>query len=132
MKQFYYYLYFRIYYFLIGISDDALNEIKPGATIIVLEILVITQLFIWLRLLKILSTVNEDFLWSKPFLIIIVLLLVVFNYFVFLYEEKWKKYDNEFNSFCKRKKRRWNFLIIVLILVILIGFIMSFYLFYQA
>ena len=131
MKIFYYYFYYQIYHFSIKISDDALNEIKPGATIIFLELLLVTQLFIWLELFQLVSKTDRDLLWSKPILVTVVLFLVLFNYFVFLYREKWKKYDKEFRNYAKSKRHLWNFIIIAIIIGILSGFIFAFYRVYQ-
>ena len=131
MKKFYYYIYYQIYHFSIKISDDALNEIKPGVTIIILELLVVTQLFIWLKLFQLISKRVEDLLWSKPILVTIVLLIILFNYFLFLHKEKWGKYDKEFRNYPKSKKRLWNFTIILVIIGVLTGFIFAFYMFYQ-
>ncbi len=131
MKKFYYYLYYRIYHFSIKVSDDVLNEIKPGATIIILELLLITQFFIWLQLFKILSKSDQDLLWSKPILVVILLLLIVFNYFVFLYRDKREKYDKEFKNYIQKKKHLWDSMVIIVITAVLFGFVSAFYIFYN-
>ena len=46
MKKFYYYFYYSVYHFSKKISDDALNEIKPGAMIIALEIILYSIILI--------------------------------------------------------------------------------------
>lgn len=131
MKIFYYYLYYRIYHFAKKISDDALNEMKSGATIIILELLIITQFFVWLQIFQFLSKKAEDFVWSKAVLVAIVVLLIICNYYVFLYKERWKKYNNKFKSYSKSKIRQWNFTIAGIIVVIFSGFIFAFYLLYH-
>jgi heme/copper-type cytochrome/quinol oxidase subunit 2 len=132
MKKFYYYIYYRIYQFSIKISDDALNEIKPGSTIILLELLLITQLFIWIELFQLIPETSIGLLWSTPILMTVVFLLILFNYFIFLYREKWKKYDKEFGTYTKNKKRLLDYIVITIIIGIVAGFIFAFYRFYKA
>ncbi len=47
IKKAYYYLYYKLYNFAVSISDDAINEWKPLVTILVLQVLLIGEVFIW-------------------------------------------------------------------------------------
>jgi len=117
ISKFYYYLFYRIYYFSIKISDDFLNEIKPIVAISVSEIFLLLQVFIWysIAMNRFIEISNE-----KPFLISIALVITFFNYFTFLYRNKWKKYNKEFAAISK-KNFFWGGCFILLILIIALG-----------
>lgn len=127
MKKFYYYFYYRTYHFAIKISDDALNEIKPGAFLVALEVILYSIVLIWIEILKIVPKATLDLLWSNTSLVFIVLLLVTLNYFIFLYRDKWKQYANEFSNYNKKKKFWYGVIMLLAIALIVGGLIFSFY-----
>lgn len=131
MIKFYYYMYFRIYNSARKISDDVINEIKPGATIILLELFIIAQVSLWLQLFKHISTNLQSVLWSIPVLITELVLLIFFNYFVFLHKDKWKRYNNEFRKYPKNKKCLLDLMIIIVFIGVVSGFIVSYYMWYK-
>jgi hypothetical protein len=126
LKKFYYYFYYTVYKLSIKISDDALNEIKPGAMIIALEVMLYAQILIWLEILKMASGKIIDILWSKPILVAVVLISVIFNYYVFIHHNKWKKYNKEFSTFDRKKKKFLAIMMLLVIIIILGGLVLSF------
>jgi len=118
LKKAYYYFYYNIYIFFINISDDALNKFKPVIIIACLEISILTDFFNWYSIL----TKGDDEGATLPYFIAGIL-LALFNSFLFLHDNKYKKYFPEFENYSKKKKviGRWiTFLIIILVIASLI------------
>lgn len=117
-------MYFRIYQFAIKISDDALNEMKPGFIIIPLEIFLFLQLYVWYSVI-----VNRfiEIPYEKYIFILAGIGIALFNYYVFLYRKKWKKFVKEFSAYSKKKKLQKDILILLIIFCVIIGLILSFY-----
>lgn len=116
MKKFYYYVYYQLYHFGIKISDDALNEWKPGALITSIEGALVAEIIIWLQVFNIVSQEKINFLWSTPVIIVIAGVLGFTNYYIFLYKDKWKKYSKEFAAYNKYKKI-WNTILVISVII---------------
>ena len=117
LKKAYHYFYYIIYTFFINISDDALNKFKPVIIIAGLEIILLLDLFVWYTILN----KNSDNAALPYFLA--GLSIALFNSYVFLHDNKYKKYFTEFDNYSKQKKiiGRWiTFLIIILVIASLI------------
>lgn len=131
IKKFYYYLHYRIYHFVIKISDDALNEWKSGALITCIECALVGEIIIWLQAFNIFSKEKIDFLWSTPILIMIAAVVGFTNYYIFLYKIKWKKYSKEFATYSNRT-RFWNDILVLSIIVFtLVSLIFSIWVLYH-
>jgi len=131
MKKFYYYIYYRVYHFGIKISDDALNEWKPGALITCIECALFGEIIIWLQAFNIVSDEKIALLWSTPVLISIAVIFGFTNYYIFLYKNKWKLYSKEFANYDKNKAFWSSLLVISIIIFTLVSLIVSIFVLYH-
>lgn len=124
IKKTYYYLYYKLYNFAVSISDDAINEWKPLVTILVLQVLLIAEIFIWYSIAtkKILTIANP-----LTILLPIVAAIGIANYIFFLHGDKWKNYIAEFKQYDKRKKSVGGIVVFLVIALVLVSVIFSFY-----
>ncbi len=124
IKKAYYYLYYKLYNFAVSISDDAINQWKPLVTIIVLQGLLIAEIFIWYTI-----TTKRIFSITNPltFFLPIVGVIGIANYIFFLHGDKWKKYIAEFEIYDKRKKSIGGIVVFLLIALVLVSVVFSFY-----
>jgi len=124
IKKTYYYLYYKLYNFAVSISDDAINEWKPLVTILVLQVLLIAEIFIWYSIAtkKILTIANP-----LTILLPIIAAIGIANYIFFLHGDKWKNYIAEFKQYDKRKKSVGGIVVFLVIALVLVSVIFSFY-----
>ena len=124
IKKAYYYLYYKLYNFAVSISDDAINEWKPLVTILILQVLLIAEIFIWYSIAtkKILIITNP----LTSFLPIVAAIGIA-NYIFFLHGDKWKNYIAEFKQYDKRKKSAGGIVVFLVIALILVSVIFSFH-----
>jgi len=120
-------MYYKIYHVSVKISDDALNEIKAGGVILALEGFLYAEILIWLEVWKIAPKRLINILWSTPFIIFIALVIGIINQYIFIYRNKWKKYNKEFSSYSQEKKFWLNTLIVIVILFVITSLILSIY-----
>lgn len=120
--EWYNYFYYQIYFFAKNISDDYLNEWKPLLIISVLECMLLEQLYVWYTVFT-----KKDLDISNIWLFIIALSIVSYNYYIFLYGNKWKSYNHIFNLFSKRKRNWSSVILLVIIIAVIGGLICAFY-----
>ena len=121
LTKFYYYFFYKIYNFSIHFSDDALNELKPGIIISVLQIFLMMDIIIWYTIIT-----KKDVGPNWPYILLVVFICVS-NYYVFLYKNKWKKYFDEFKHYNKRKNILGGWFVFFTIILITTSLIFSFY-----
>lgn len=122
IKKFYYYLYYNIYCFFINISDDILNKFKPVLIISVLEVCLLMDFFLWYIIL---TKGGNDAIW--PYFFIIIILIALFNSYIFLHNNKYKNYFAEFKKYNKRKKMIGGWATFILIILIITSLYYSFH-----
>lgn len=124
LKKAYYYLYYKLYRFAVSISDDAINEWKPLITILVLEILLIAEIFIWHSIAtKKIFVVNNPLFSFLP----TVAIIGTANYLFFLHRDKWKGYITEFKQYDKKNKYIGGMIVSTVIALIVASVIIAFY-----
>jgi hypothetical protein len=121
IKKAYYYFYYNIYNFFINISDDILNRFKPVIIIAGLEVFLFIDFFNWYSIL----TKNGDIATLPYFLAVLVVAL--FNSYVFLHGDKYKKYFPEFKNYSKQKKVIGGWITFIIIILVVASVIFSFY-----
>jgi len=122
LKKSYYYFYYNIYIFFINISDDALNKFKPVIIIGGLEISILTDFFNWYSIL----TKGDDDGATLPYFLG-ALFLALFNSYVFLPDNKYKKYFPEFQNYSKKKKVIGGSITFLIIILVIASLIFSFH-----
>jgi hypothetical protein len=124
LRKAYYYLYYKLYKFAISVSDDAINEWKPLVTILVLEVLLIAEFFIWYSV-----ATKKIFVVTNPLtsFLPIVAVIGIANYVFFLHRDKWKNYIDEFKRYDKRRKSLGGVLVTLVITLIVGSVLIAFY-----
>ncbi len=115
-------MYYRIYRFGVFISDDFLNEIKPSVTMSFFVFAIISEIIIWIsiwqgHLIQILP--------FKIFVPLIFILLWLIDYYLFNRKDKWKDEAKKFEKFSQGKKRIWDLLVILIVLLVVVSFFYS-------
>jgi hypothetical protein len=124
LRKAYYYLYYKLYKFAISVSDDAINEWTPLVTILVLEVLLIAEFFIWYSV-----ATKKIFVVTNPLtsFLPIVAVIGIANYVFFLHRDKWKNYIDEFKRYDKRRKSLGGVLVTLVITLIVGSVLIAFY-----
>lgn len=115
------YAYYRIYCWGVNISDDFLNEYKPGFLFANLEMFLFFDLYIWF-----ISITKIDVELNTPLLIIVGAFIVLSNSYTFIYKKKWDKYSQEFENYSASKRTIWDILIVLIILGTIVFTVFSF------
>jgi hypothetical protein len=102
-----------------------LSDWKAGIAIIALEIFLISSLFIYY---KVFFNRYIHLAKSNSDIIVIMLLVVVPNYFAFAHTDVWKDYVVEFDKMPKKKNRIGSWIVFGIVLFIIGNLIFSFYL----
>ncbi len=124
IKKAYYYLYYKLYNFAVSISDDAINEWKPLVTILILQVLLIAEIFVWYSI-----ATKKIFVITNPLIsfLPIVAAIGIANYIFILHGDKWKNYVDEFKQYDRRKKSVGGIIVFLVIILVLASVIFSFY-----
>jgi hypothetical protein len=123
MVKAYYYLYYKLYRFAISISDDFLNVWKPLLTVLILKSLLLVEIMVWY------SVITKNVIEFKnpgSIFIPVVIFLGIANYFIFLHNDKWKKFVPEFKTFDKKRKNLGGAIVALFIIAVIISVIISF------
>ncbi len=120
IKKVYYYFYYKIYNFSVGVSDDFLNEIKPVSIITITEIFLVADLMIWYTIIA-----KKDF---SPILFYFVIGgFIIFNSYFFLIKKEKEKYFKEFKKYGRNKNILGGWIVLLIIMLSLASLIFSFY-----
>lgn len=124
IKKAYYYLYYKLYRFAVSISDDAINEWKPLVTILILEVFLIAEIFIWYSV-----ATKKIFVVSNPLtsFLPVVAIIGIANYIFFLHKNRWRNYVDEFESYDKKKKSFGGLIVFLIIALIAASVVLAFY-----
>lgn len=124
IKKAYYYLYYKLYRLAVSISDDAINEWKPLVTILILEVLLIAEIFIWYS-----AATKKIFVLSNPLtsFLPVVAIIGTANYIFFLHKSRWRDYVDEFKSYDKKKKSFGGLIVFLVIALIVASVVLAFY-----
>lgn len=123
MKKAYYYLFYRFYKF--GESTDSIfpSDLTATASITIFEMFFLASLFCYYK-----TFINQYFalsIWSYKVLIPVAG-VVLLNYFMFLSNQNWKTYFNDFNKYSKHKQLVGIWIILGIILLDIANLFLSF------
>lgn len=129
IKKVYNYFFYKIYksieYTSGGSDGKNITNFKTGLVIIFLEILSLVSLLIYYKLY---INPTFDIIGTKIQWIIMVILLVLTDYFMFYNKSnKWKEIFAEFHKLPKKKNILGSWIVFVIVLLIIGNFIFSFY-----
>ena len=125
-KKAYYLLFYKLYQ-AVKTTDDGigLNDWKAGLIVQTLQYFILFSVVLQVEILSHKSVFPEvnPMIWAIP----IAIFLAVFNYYAFLHNDKWKKYESEFISYPKPKMRISNIIVIFICFFIIVLLIFTFY-----
>jgi hypothetical protein len=129
VKEKYYYLFYALFKFWEKYSVPKFwSDAKATFSIIVLEMLLASSMMTYYRVFF-----NKDSNLGEGIMeyIILFLLIVPTNYFLFIYNDTCETIIKKFDKDSKKNNRKSHIKVGILVIVILINFIVSFYLFFN-
>ena len=127
MKKAYYYLFYKLYKFSEAAPSRWLSHWKASLAIDILLLFVFSSTLNYYKVfLNPTSHLGEGSL-----LLVAIIIINVFNYFVFHHRDQWKELIYEFDKLSKQKNKVGSWVIFSMVLVIISNFILSFYLYFQ-
>ena len=122
LKKAYYLLFYKIQRFFEGISDDGWSEWKALLVVSVTQILLITELLIWIVILnKWMLDIHKYWIGLIGFLITFV------NYHLLFHMNIRIKYEEEFKYYSKKKNKMISWLSFLFLVAVLGSLIFAFY-----
>lgn len=131
IKKLYYYFFYKIYKAIIYTSapfGNYLINFKAGLVLVVL------QIWSYISIINYYTALTGDsFKLSiiSPIIYIPLIVILGFNYYTLDYLNNWKEYNREFDQLSKKKNRMGSLFATVLVLILTVNFIFSFYCLFQ-
>lgn len=124
IKTGYAYLFFFLYNSVNKVKNNFLVQWKAVLMVLILEsLLILSIVTYYLDIFKI--TVAEDF--NKLFLLIFVIPLVGLKLWFFERNDNWRKYLVQFEAWPEKRRKKWDWVMRLLIVFIIGNLIFSFY-----
>lgn len=127
MKKAYYYLFYKLYKFSEAAPSRWLSDWKAGLTIDILILFVFSSLINYYKFFF----NPQSQLGEGNLLLVSIVIISISNYFIFQYQNKWKKFVREFDKLPKQKDKIGSWAIFCFVIILVSNFILSFYLYYQ-
>lgn len=132
IKKSYYYFFYKIYRSIEYTSELSggkfLTRSKAGLVMLALQVWI---LFSFGAYYRIFTKTSIQLSFSMPIIYVPAIIIFAFNYFTLDYKDNWKKYNNEFANYSKRKNRIGGWIVFGIILLIISNFIYALYLMSQ-
>jgi len=123
----YYYLFYKLYKFWELISFPKFwSDFKANISICALEIWLILSLINYYNIF-----IDRSYSLDKTIFFLIVGVIMVINILTFVYLDKWKDYNKEFDKLPRKKNIKGGIIVWFIILLIIANLIYSFYLMSQ-
>ena len=121
-KDFFYYMYYRIYCLGVYLSDDILNNLKPFFIFTFLYVSIFMGIWFWYCLF----TSTRTYI-SNPIIVMIVGIpfFIIIDYFIFTQNQRWKRESKKFKSMKKKQRMFWDSIILIVIILILSSLALS-------
>ena len=125
----YYYLFYKLYKFWeVASTPKFWSDAKAVLSINILELFIVTSLIAYYRALVKSSHFGNGVLEY----ILIVLIILVFNYFIFYSRDQWKKIISAHDQYPVTNHKKYDIILSIMIVAIVTNFIFSFYLFFKS
>lgn len=123
----YYYLFYQLYKFWEFISFPKFwSDFKAAVSIVALEVWTIISLFVYYKVF-----VNRFYSFNESLFFLLCGIVIIINIIIFVYLDKWKEYNEEFDKLSKKKNIIGGVIVWTIILLIIANLIYSFYLMSQ-
>ncbi|KPE48943.1 hypothetical protein [Chryseobacterium indologenes] len=132
LKKKYYYLFYKIYRFIESISESNggkfWSDWKASLVLDCLIYFLLISLFIYYNIfINPYANLDE----SNIDIFVVVVIVALFNYFVFHHRDQWKKIVVEYDKLAKKKNKIGSWIVIGVITMIIVNLIYAFYLMSQ-
>ncbi|MGN7758995.1 hypothetical protein ACTJIV_16100 [Chryseobacterium sp. 22532] len=124
IKQGYYYLFYRLYKMSEAAPSKWLSDWKASMALGVLEIWFVISILIYY---KVFSNSSVDILGTNIFWFLMVIILMIIDYFVFHHKNQWKNIVANFDQLSSKKNRIYSIIAWAVILLVVINMIFSYY-----
>ena len=130
LKKIYPYIFYKLYKFSEGAPSKWWSDWKASISLLALELWLVISCYIYYDLLteKGLPSDNIIILYGS----IIVGLLVLIKYLMFYRHDRWKSYVAEFDKWPKGQNKIGSILVGILVIIVIVNLIFSFYLLSQS
>lgn len=129
LKEGYYYFFYKMYkaidYTSKAMGGRFWTDFKAGVVMIVLEIWFLFSIGAYYAAI---TKTSIELKLNMPIIYVPLLVIIGFNYLMFVHTPKWKEYNREFDQWPKRKNRIGTWIVLGIILFIVANVIFSFYL----
>jgi hypothetical protein len=124
MEKLYHLIFFKTYNFFKAISDDGWSDWKALVFVSGANILIVLSIDIYIKVFF-----KKGFILELPYLIFVLLFGVIsaINYAFFMYSHRWRKYEDEFLKYSKRKSSAYGWLTLFFYICVLGNIIFAFY-----
>ncbi len=127
MKSAYYYFFYKLYKFSEASPSRWLSDWKASLATDILILFVFSSIINYYKaFINPTSHIGEGSL-----LLVTIIIVSVWNYFIFHHQDQWKEIVRDFDKLPKRKNRIGSWIIFSVVFVIVSNFLLSFYFYYQ-
>lgn len=125
LKQSYYFLFYKIYKFSEATPSKSLSDLKAGCSIVFLEVATLISIYIY-YIIFFDRYQKLEFMSYKT--MVPLGIIVLFNYFTFSYNDRWKIYVEEFDKLPAKINQSGTIWVVLIIFFLLSNLFFSFYL----
>jgi hypothetical protein len=127
----YQYLFYKLYSFYeTSTYSRWWSDWKSLVTIIVMEIWTFFSLAFYYQAIT--GKSANELTWFNTFIWSISIVIGVWNWYIFVYQDKWKDVVNEFDELPKKKNRIGSFIVLFVVLVSIANLVFSVYILSQS
>lgn len=112
----YHYMYYSLYRLFEKDDFSWWNDVKSWFIIAVIEMMILA--LIEFKLASNFSILGADYHGKNGYLLIIAVPLILFNYFFFQYNDRWKPIVKHFDKASKQEKRKMNIQMAIVLLFV--------------
>jgi len=125
IKKVYSLFFYKLYCLFKSQSEDGWEDWKALVVIGGLQGLLIIEFYTWCDIIF----KNNNIEFSSPRIVIalIAIIITAFNYYVLLYQDRWRQYEEEFKQYSDEKNKAINLLVFFFILLDLGSLIFAYY-----
>ncbi len=132
IKKAYYYYFYKIYksieYTSKELGGEFMSDFKTSLVLITIEIFIIFSFANYYNIFF----HSDSGIFSNSVWVIIILVLTIFDYFIFHSKKQWENIIYEFDKIDKNRNNHGSWIVFFTTLLIVANFIFSFYLYYQS
>ena len=122
IKNTYYFIFYKFYYIFKASANEGWEEWKSYIAVNTLGIMFIIELLNWWSIIF-RTVIDVPTYWVA----IPAGIIVIGNYFIFIHQNKWKKYEEKFKQYSINQSRKLSLIFLIVVIGILTSLIFSFY-----